>query len=259
MAVAVYGMLSTIADATAENHRIPIDATVRSPPARSASASAMPPTMPTWTTASMSMNRPTKKNSVFHSMSRNASCGSSRPTSISTVAPSSAIVAASSPSAEWKRNPTRVSPRMTRARIISGRSVIAAAGSTRARMSMRSASSSMDRPKASHMIPTNATMISTTTGARLTRNAPKSRSAADPMRMFGGSPMSVAVPPMFEAKTWLIRYGNGETLRVLAIDSVTGVRRTTVVTLSSTAASSAVRIARMSRSRNGWPRDSRMA
>ena len=81
-------------------------------------------------------------------------------------------------------------------------------------------------------------MITTTTGARLTRKSPKSRPAAEPMRMFGGSPMSVAVPPMFDAKIWLIRYGNGETLSVRAIDSVTGVSRTTVVTLSRSAESS---------------------
>ena len=91
------------------------------------------------------------------------------------------------------------------------------------------------------MIPTKATMITTTTGARLTRKSPKSSPAAEPMRMLGGSPMRVAVPPMFEARIWLIRYGNGETLRVRAIDSVTGVSSTTVVTLSRTAASTAVR------------------
>ena len=50
--------------------------------------------------------------------------------------------------------------------------------------------------------------------------------------MFGGSPIRVAVPPMFEAKTCAIRYGNGETRSVRAIVSVTGVSRTTVVTLS---------------------------
>ena len=33
----------------------------------------------------------------------------------------------------------------------------------------------------------------------------KSSSAAEPMRMFGGSPMSVAVPPMFEARIMLMR------------------------------------------------------
>ena len=52
-------------------------------------------------------------------------------------------------------------------------------------------------------------MITRTTGARLTRKSTKSSPAAEPMRMFGGSPMRVAVPPMFEAKIWLIRYGNG--------------------------------------------------
>ena len=72
----------------------------------SARASATPPTMPTWTTASTSMNRPTKKNSVFHSMSRKDSCGSSGPTIIRTVAPSRAMVAASRPIAEWTRKPT---------------------------------------------------------------------------------------------------------------------------------------------------------
>ena len=60
-------------------------------------------------------------------------------------------------------------------------------------------------PNASHMIPTKATMMMTTTGARFTRKSPKSSPAAEPMRMLGGSPISVAVPPMFEAKIWLIR------------------------------------------------------
>ena len=119
------------------------------------------------------------------------------------------MVAASSPRAEWNRKPTRVRPRTMSARIINGRSLMAAAGSTVARTSSRSASSSMFRPKASHMIPTKATMMMTTTGARLTRKSPKSSPAAEPMRMLGGSPMRVAVPPMFEAKIWLIRYGNG--------------------------------------------------
>ena len=87
-------------------------------------------------------------------------------------------------------------------------------------------------------------MITTTTGARLTGSRAKSSPAAEPMRMFGGSPMSVAVPPMLDAKIWLIRYGIGETRSVRAIDSVTGVSRTTVVTLSRTAESRAVATAR---------------
>ena len=109
---------------------MPIVATPRRPSTTSARAVATVPTIPTWTTASTSMNRPTKKNSVLHSMSRRDSCGSSGPTIIRTVAPRRAIVAASTPSTEWKRKPTRVRPSTTSARIISGRSVIAAAGSS---------------------------------------------------------------------------------------------------------------------------------
>ncbi len=103
IAVAVYGMLSTTADAIAENHSR-ADAGQPGIARRSPRPAAWPrpPTMPTCTIASTSTNRPTKKKSVDHSTSRNASCGSSRPTSMITVAPSSAMVAASRPSAEWK-------------------------------------------------------------------------------------------------------------------------------------------------------------
>jgi len=48
-------------------------------------------------------------------------------------------------------------------------------------------------------------MITTMTGARLRRKSAKSSPDAEPMRMFGGSPMSVAVPPMLDAKI-----GHGE-------------------------------------------------
>ena len=106
-----------------------------------------------------------------------------------------------------------VRPSTTSARIISGRSVIAAAGSSAAITSSRSSSSAPRvAPNHSHRIARKTAMITTTTGARLTRKSPKSSPAAEPIRMFGGSPMSVAVPPMFDAKIWLIRYGNGETL-----------------------------------------------
>jgi hypothetical protein len=64
---------------------------------------------------------------------------------------------------------------------------------------------------------------------------------------------------MFEAKTWLIRYGNGETRSVRARDNVTGVRSTTVVTLSRTAARTAVRTARTISNRYGSPPDAWIA
>ena len=83
----------------------------------------------------------------------------------------------------------------------------------------------------------------------------KPRPAAEPMRMLGGSPMSVAVPPMFEAKICEIRYGQGETSSVRAIDSVTGVSSTTVVTLSRTAESTAVATASIDAAAGTAPRE----
>jgi hypothetical protein len=50
--------------------------------------------------------------------------------------------------------------------------------------------------------------------------------------MFGGSPMRVAVPPMFDARTCEIRKGTGVVSSRWAMKKMTGVKRTTVVTLS---------------------------
>src|SRR3972149_449383 len=57
--------------------------------------------------------------------------------------------------------------------------------------------------------PRSRARMRTMTGARLTRKSVKLRSAALPMRMLGGSPMSVAVPPMLEAMTCETRNGTG--------------------------------------------------
>ena len=46
-----------------------------------------------------------------------------------------------------------------------------------------------------------------TTGLRFITKSLNVRSTADPIMMFGGSPMSVAVPPMLEAKISLNRKG----------------------------------------------------
>ena len=105
------------------------------------------------------------------------------------------------------------------------------------------------------MIPAKAMKIRITTGARFHRNAPNPRPAADPIRMLGGSPIRVAVPPMLDARICAIRYGAGEIPRRRATESVTGVIRTTVVTLSRNAETTAVTSERISRSRIGWPSD----
>jgi hypothetical protein len=55
------------------------------------------------------------------------------------------------------------------------------------------------------MMPAKAMNTRTMTGPRLNRKASKPRPEAEPMRMFGGSPISVAVPPMLDAKITAIR------------------------------------------------------
>ena len=58
--------------------------------------------------------------------------------------------------------------------------------------------------------------------------------------MFGGSPISVAVPPTLDARASAIRNGTGSTSSSSAISSVTGARSSTVVTLSRNAEATAV-------------------
>ena len=94
------------------------------------------------------------------------------------------------------------------------------------------------------MVGTNTTKIMSATGARLVRNAPKSSPAALPTMMLGGSPIKVAVPPMLEASITASKYGSGEICSALARNSTNGVISTTVVTLSSTAETSAAKPAR---------------
>ena len=55
------------------------------------------------------------------------------------------------------------------------------------------------------MVSRKTPKMMTTIGVRLARKATKSSPEAEPMRMFGGSPMRVAVPPMFEARMTLMR------------------------------------------------------
>ena len=56
--------------------------------------------------------------------------------------------------------------------------------------------------------------------------------AAEPIMMFGGSPIRVAAPPMFDAKTSARISDIGFMFRILATEIVTGTIRRTVVTLS---------------------------
>ncbi|MNR21083.1 hypothetical protein D3C85_1379620 [compost metagenome] len=82
-----------------------------------------------------------------------------------------------------------------------------------------------------------------TIGARLLINAMKVSSfTALPIIIFGGSPISVAVPPTLEARICVKRNGNGFTRSCFVILKVTGTIRSTVVTLSKKAEQDAVMI-----------------
>ena len=54
-----------------------------------------------------------------------------------------------------------------------------------------------------------------------------------PIRMLGGSPISVAVPPILEANTSANRNGNAETSSSSVMAKVTGTIKSTVLTLLS--------------------------
>jgi hypothetical protein len=75
---------------------------------------------------------------------------------------------------------------------------------------------------------------------RFTTKSRKVRLAKEPMRILGGSPMSVAVPPTLEAKTSGINRVMGLTFKVTAISMVTGIISNMVVTLSKKAEQTAV-------------------
>ena len=82
---------------------------------------------------------------------------------------------------------------------------------------------------------------------------PSARSIAsgdnpEPIMIFGGSPIIVAAPPIFENKTSAMRIGMGCKSKTLANCIVTGVSRSTVVTLSKNAESTAVTMQSMTTS-----------
>ena len=79
------------------------------------------------------------------------------------------------------------------------------------------------------------------------------RFAALPIMMFGGSPMSVAVPPIFEAKISATRNGTAGMPSFLEIAKVIGITRITVVTLSKNALTTAVKTARVGSISMGIP------
>ena len=91
------------------------------------------------------------------------------------------------------------------------------------------------------MTKSTAAMQRMTTGVRFSMKATKVSSlTALPIMMFGGSPISVAVPPTFEARICVSRNGTTGMCSLLVMANVTGTIRRTVVTLSRKAENRAV-------------------
>src|SRR4030095_15528678 len=85
-------------------------------------------------------------------------------------------------------------------------------------------------------------MMTMMTGVSASAKSLNVSPVAEPIMMFGGSPISVAVPPMFDAKICAKRYGYGLTLSSSVMRRVTGTVSSTVVTLSRKAENTAVTI-----------------
>jgi len=95
--------------------------------------------------------------------------------------------------------------------------------------------------------------ITTITGVRANTKSIKPSPVALPIIMLGGSPISVAVPPMLEATTSAIRNGITFICSSLAMAKVTGTTSKTVVTLSKRADATAVMVERESIMATGSP------
>ena len=87
-------------------------------------------------------------------------------------------------------------------------------------------------------------------------NSVKLSPVAPAIRMFGGSPISVEVPPMFEAMISMSTSGIGSMSSASASRNVIGTISSTVVRLSRKADSTAVATASDATTAHGRPRES---
>ena len=90
---------------------------------------------------------------------------------------------------------------------ISAGSVIIRRSSSAMTRARASGAARIRRPQIRCVATSWTAMTTTMTGARFATKSLKLRSAAEPMMMFGGSPIRVAVPPMLEANTSAKRNG----------------------------------------------------
>ena len=95
-----------------------------------------------------------------------------------------------------------------------------------------------------NIIDTTTKKITVTIPVNSFKKSMNEKPAALPIMIFGGSPINVAVPPMFDATNSVIKNGTGLMSNFSAITNVTGIIRITVVTLSKNAETIAVNAAK---------------
>ena len=187
------------------------------------------------------MNKPMKKNIVFHSTSWNIFCGFSN--NNKNAAPAIAVTQVWMCVMSCSINPMITSNKTSPERIIKPLSVIVCELSSCATFSIFSLAATNCFLKINARIPTLIINIAATIPVNSLMKSIKESPAALPIIMFGGSPINVAVPPMFDAKISVIKNGIGLISNSFAITNVTGMIKMTVVTLSRNAETIAVNIA----------------
>ena len=190
---------------------------------------------------------------VFHSSSLNTSSGFSKISR--TAAPIRAIVEVCMPMASWRAKPIITSPRTTIDLTAHDTSVTHfSLPPERASSAILSSDATRLFRKANIKNAQTATIIIKTIGVSSFIKSIKDKLAALPIMMFGGSPIRVAVPPMFDENISAIRNGTGLISSFSAIANVIGITRMTVVTLSRNALTNAVKNASAGSINIGLPR-----
>ena len=197
-----------------------------------------------------------RKKSVGHSMFAIASWTDWRVTRSITLAPASATVAGSRCSGLWTKK-----TRIVRTRIGTVRRASSGSSIDRRRVEGEHAVARLGRdleaaPERQVEARRHHERVSDAIGARFVMNAPNDRPVCPAMRMFGGSPMSVAVPPMFDVMISMITSGTGSMSSASASTKVIGTISSTVVTLSRNADSTPVVTLSARTTASGLPRES---
>jgi len=197
------------------------------------------------------INKPIKKNIVFHSTSDKISFGFSNKSK--TLAPSIAVTQVSICVISCITKPNITNKRTIALLINRGKSVIVFELSKFATACIFSGAAFKDFRNINIIKRTMTNKIINTTKVNSFKKSINESPAALPIMIFGGSPINVAVPPIFDAKISVIKNGSGFISNCFAIKKVTGIMRITVVTLSKNAEVTAVKIPRVKSTSFGCP------